>query len=510
MDYTIFPGYDEDHEYIIKFSEEDHAQLKELVEHEDSLHGLSLNCSCYYNSYDCDEYLYFAYLIRKIRKQYQIKNQNPYTGEWLNNTKPLPYIHLEIYEGNNPGYVNAGISRPDNQSNYTLLVDHIFLVTFIKYLQKIFDNNEETVVPCASPPGDKVNRDQIINQAHLCRNTVPELSRLYMDYAMSLSDEDMVFLPSPVFFKNADTGKQTFSGLTFYDEKQAAYVIPMKKSIYNTSAFAKYFYTRVDAICRIFDLAMEHLLTHEIAHIANGHGLLLKVDEAYAKMHDHALCLEQNADDTAIRWRIGDILFESPDGSPDSCILLYSCHDFVEELSFRVFAAYLLLSFQHGPDDRVWSQTTLDDYLSRDYLNHPIFQFRTFNTINRSLNLISEFRRLAFPPPGCTTAIKTLDNKLINENVVEATIYKITSMLESFEYALANTLDDNRTAEEILHNSWRVNPCSRPSSGQMLPFLMPVFLEGAKIENERISSLWPELRARLCEIGAYANLFQTT
>lgn len=140
----------------------------------------------------------------------------------------------------------------------------------------------------------------------------------------------------------------------------------------------------------------------------------------------------------------------------------------------------------------------------------PIYQFRTYNIVNRAVNLITEIAKInENPSMKGKAAIRTIDDKPLNRQMAKQAIDEILDMLDSFEVSFPTTYNDNRNKEEIFINSWKAEEKSIPESAEKLPFLMPLFYEEAGRENERIKAKWPEVRERLNTAGTYAKLFFT-
>ena len=246
------------------------------------------------------------------------------------------------------------------------------------------------------------------------------------------------------------------------------------------------------------------LVMHEFAHVANGHCLLSKNNTGYANQKRIRVCLEQNADETAIRWLIDNVLFETADSNPESAKLKYTKDELFYELSMTVFSGYLILSWGYRDDERIWDNATLQNYVEDESIQHPIYQFRTFHIINRALNFIYDI--LSINQSGYPHTIITYDDKPLCVDMFMEIIDEIMDLLNSFESTITITLSETIDLENMKANSWKLDKQSIPNTVQEVPYLMPVFFMDAKKEKELIDATWPEARLQLISSGAYSKL----
>ena len=242
---------------------------------------------------------------------------------------------------------------------------------------------------------------------------------------------------------------------------------------------------------------------HEFFHIANGHGLLSEADPDYVAQKDIMICAEQNADDSAIRMMVCELLFDTADGNPASATLKYTRSELIQKWSIRIFASYLILSWAHRGDDRIWSKSLLDNYIADREANHPIYQFRTYNILNRAFQLLENIVQQS------EMRMTTVEGLPINEHVIQQTIDKTKDLLNSFEASFRITYKDTRPMEERILESWKVEKSSIPQIPQEVPFLMVSMMNRAAEEAERIRQTWPGLQNRLSEVGAYNVRFSS-
>lgn len=497
-------------EPVVRFSDENKRILKELIIAEETKHGFDKACKSWINQYDFDDYLYIANIVREARGMYQQNHFDPISGQLIAGYQPIPYIHVELYEEavSADKYLNAGVCGPDANGCYTLKLNRYLLFRYIHFLQNIFDKNLEEVIESdqlknALKSQPKVTKNELskLSNSLLARGN-KQLSEAYAAFAETLSDRQSVHRPVPTYHGTESNSK--FNGLYYYDAQRDAVISDIKKKIYSTSGFAKFYRSRNDLIAEIFDKSMKVLVMHEFAHIANGHCQLSKIDPTYANQKRVRVCLEQNADDTAMRWLIDNTLYETEDGNPESTILSFSRDELISELSLLVFSAYLILSWGYTNDERIWDNSTLQNYVDDDQIKHPLYQFRTFHIVNGSLGFIYDI--LGIHQNGYPYDIITCDGFSISPEMFGKISHEIMDLLNSFESSFQLSLSDDTDYSEMKENSWRLERQSMPNDARSVPFLMPVFYLDAKKEKELIDSWWPKIRNRLIKCGAYSKL----
>ena len=497
-------------ESVVRFSDDNKRVLQKLIAAEEAQYGFDKVRKSWINQYDFDDYLYIATIVREARGMYWQNHFNPMTGQLIDGYQPMPYIHVELYEEavSADKYLNAGVCGPDANGCYTLKLNRYLLFRYIHFLQDIFDRNFEEVIvsdqlKSAFKGQPMVTKRDLINLSDsLLASGEAQLSEAYAAFAESIADGLSVHRPIPTY---AGTEvNHTFNGLFYYDAQRDTVISDIKKRIYSTSGFAKFYKSRNDLIVEIFDKSMKMLVMHEFAHVANGHCHLSKKDPAYANQKRIRVCLEQNADDTAMRWLIDNTLYETEDGNPESTILSFSKEGLISELSLLVFSAYLILSWGYTNDERIWDNLTLQNYVDDDQIKHPLYQFRTFHIVNRSLGFIQDI--LTIHQNGYPYEITTCDGFLLGQEMFGEICLEIMDLLNSFESSFKLTLADDTNYMEMKNNSWKIEHQSMPMDVQSVPFLMPVFFLDAKKEKEIIDSSWEELRVHLIECGSYSKL----
>ena len=496
-------------ESVVRFSVENKRMLKDLIMAEETKYGFDEARRSWINQYDFDDYLYIANIVREARGMYHQNHFNPMTGGLIDGYKPIPYIHVELYEEavSADKYLNAGVCGPDVNGCYTLKLNRYLLFRYIHFLQDIFDKNLEEVIESdelknAVKSQPMVTKLDLITLSHsFLASGEKQSAEAYEAFAEMISEEIRVHRPVPTYLGSKENS--TFNGLLYYDQKRDALVSDVKKKIYSTSGFAKYYRSRNDLISEIFDKSMKMLVMHEFSHIANGHCQLSQKDPLYANQKRVRICLEQNADDTAMRWLIDNILYETEDGNPESTVLRFNKNELISELSLIVFSAYLILSWGYTNDERIWDNSTLQNYIDDGEIKHPLYQFRTFHIVNRSLKFIYDI--LTIHQCGYPNDITTSDGFSLNSDLFSTVCHETMDLLNSFESSFQLTLNEEEYTE-MKSNSWKLERKSMPGDVQSVPFLMPVFFINAGKEKEAIDSSWAEIRNRLVASGAYSNL----
>lgn len=515
-----------DRNSIIEFSSENHETVKKFAIEQDSKHGFTLSTRySSANSYECDDYLFIVWLVHQIVESYNRMNYTPQIGHWRKGYKKVPYIHVELFEGNtldmidgilipNDKRLNIRINGPNPNGCYTLWMDRNYLLRYIQFLHQIFDDNQELFVDLSSgitydngehgtienvfATTDCVSKNDLLLQAlRLQAQGADDPGTALLNYALSLPNNAVVQRPAIVFINDQ------FQGLIFPDEKRSGLTIPLKKTIFNTSGFANCFDNRNDFIIEVFEESFLSIIAHEFSHVANGHCLLGSIDPDYANQKHIRVCAEQNADDTAIRLRLSDPLFHGIDGNPHNYHLAYSADELIHIWSVRSFAMHLGLSWMYRGEDRVWSEGTLENYLQDRKIQHPLYQFRTYNSIQRMVNFLSGI-------PDFTAPAQFVDKngKVIDNHVVKTAIETALDMINSFESCFEISYgQEERSLEDLLRESWRVEAHSIPKEVQKVPYLMPVFDQATMDEVTKIYETWPELKQRLEDCGAYSMLY---
>lgn len=511
---------------IIEFSPKNHETVRAFAIEQDTKHNFTLSTRySSANSYDCDDYLFVVWMVNQIVESYHRMNYVPQIGHWRDGYKDVPYIHVELYEGNtlelidgiptpNDKRLDIRINGPHPNGSYILWMDRNYLLRYIQFLHQIFDDNQELFMDLSAgvtydngehgtienvfASADRISKNDLLLQAlRLQSQGANDPGTALLNYALSLPNDAVVPTPGIAIINNQ------FQGLIFPDEQRSGFTIPLKKTIFNTSGFANFFANRNDFIIEIFEESFLSIIAHEFSHVANGHCLLGSIDPDYANQKHIRICAEQNADDTAMRLRLSEPLYHGIDGNPHNYQLAYSADELIHIWSVRSFSMHLGLSWMYRGEDRAWDEGTLEKYLQDRKIQHPLYQFRTYNSIQRMVNFLSGI-------PDFTSPAQFVDKtgKVINHDVVKIAIEKALDMINSFESCFEISYGkDERSLEELLHESWRVEAHSMPAEIQKVPYLMPVFDQATMDEVNKIYETWPELKKRLEESGAYSKLY---
>ncbi len=517
----IHKEFGEERNSVVEFSSQNRAIIRTQHQELESKNGYDLpEYHKFCNSYDCDDYLFVSWLVNKVVYSYDRMNYIPQISRWRENYKKAPYIHVELYDGNAIDYVDGiyvpndkklglKVTGPKENGCYVLTMDRCYLLRYILFLSDIFDDNQELVFSfvnqkalseSVSKPQKLVSQNELLLMAKKMQDAkIFEPAQALTNYALSLSSDQKVPMPIATVIN----GK--FSGFTFCEDQRNQFSLPLKKTIFNTSGFAKYFEHRNELIEELFVESFMAMFCHEFAHVANGHCLLSKSDSFYANQKEIRICAEQNADDTAIRLRLSDVLFDGENDDPHSYELIHSAKQLIHEWSIRSLAMHLGLSWMYRDDDRKWDDGTLQAYLDDRTMQHPLYQFRTFNVINRVLDWLSSIPDM----PECEK-FRTSDGHNIDHSLVSAAIKEVTSLIYSFESCFETTYgEEKRSVEEMLSQSWKVESRSLPTDPQKTPYLMPIFSPNAMSEVLAIKQKWPELKKRLEQSGTYSMLYES-
>jgi len=511
---------------IVEFTNEEHDTIKNMIIGMEREHGYDTEkWRESYNSFDNDDYLFASCLIHDISNTFTRMHLNPINQVWREGYHAPPYIRVVMSEEHalkrsEDGYryvvddkqLNMGVEGPDEKGKYILKVHRYFFLRFIQFLGEIFDDNQAMVIKPSSEnaeempweKGRRVTRDDLLGIGAQCLSTgLDIIGRWYQEKAHSIKEGQSIPLPFPVFWKNGEDNTEEFLGIVEYSDNGLE--MPMKKRIFITSGFARHFDTRNDLIADLFMNAFRAVFTHEFAHVINGHGLLGKNDTAYASQRIVRICAEQNADDTAMRILLTELLFERIDGAAHNSILALSYENLKEQWALRIFSFYLILSWAFRKEDRVWRSEVLDDYKMNQGRRHPLYQFRLYNIIRRAAQLlpdIIECKEYA--------NLVTRDGMPIDIGLVVGTLQLAMDYVNSFESSFEASLgEDQRTIMQMLKDSIKMERNSFQSDLSKVPYAPPLYDDSARAEVEAIRQAWPELKRHLEVSGTYARLSDT-
>lgn len=513
-------------------------KIKRVAKAEDARRSIDLHC------YDNDDYLFIAGLFYHARNVYRKMGINPFSGQWLDGCADIPHTVIRMIEkpclvtdehdvpilDDNGMFIpddkklNAGISRPyyhNGEPYYLFDFNRYMLQRFIVFLQEVFDKNEELVVHFEDnsvqfddgrlgdaddvlPQFKLVSKSEIIKRGQdLWKSGLIDWGYALIRESAYMSDDELVPEPCMLLWSKDDPKKGLPLGFIYSDPQNRRMYAPIRKQIYSSVGFYRYFARRNTLISELFEEAIRMIVYHEFFHIANGHGLLIEADESYAKSKRIAVCVEQNADDSAMRMMICELLYDTKGENPASGHLKYTRKELIHKWSIRIFASYLALSWIFRGDDRIWSEEVLTAYQNNTSLTHPLYQFRVHNILN------SAFSRLQKLAEGQDMQFTTAEGKLIDNTVVDNTIDVTMRFVNSFEANFRSIYDDSRPMEERIRDSWIGESRNIPPIPEEIPALFAVLSERAAKEAADIRATWPELKSKLHEVGAYNQLFSS-
>lgn len=513
-------------------------KIKSVVKAEDTKLGIDLNC------YNNDDYLFVAGMFYHAHNVYRTMAINPVEKKWIDGCADIPHVVIRVLEkpcfkedengmpvlDENGIYIpddkklNAGISRPFYQNGvpfYVFEFNRYMLQRFVMFLQDVFDKNEELVIAFDGSSillddARECTADEVLPQFNLASKS--KILKIAQDlwacglvdwgYALMresayMSDDELVPEPCMLLWSKDDPDKGLPLGFAYSDPENQRMYAPVRKQIYNTTGFYRYFARRNTLISELFEEAIRMIVYHEFFHIANGHGLLMEADESYAKRKDIAVCAEQNADDSAMRMMICELLYDTKDGNPVSTQLIYTRNELIHKWSIRIFSSYLALSRIFRGEDRPWSEDVLTAYQNNDTLTHPLYHFRVHNVLNCAFN------RLQALVECKELTMTTAEGLAIDKAVVERTINEAMEFVNSFEANFRSTYEDSRPTEDRIRDSWIAKPKNIPAIPEEIPLLFTMMSERAAKEAAQIRAIWPELKSKLREIGAYNLRFSS-
>lgn len=461
-----------------------------------------------------DDYLFISSLVLRAHAAYSRINYDPLHNRLDEGCSELPFVYLRFIEGGDVERSPNGEMVPKDKSlevkaykkteKYELSFNRYMLYRVLEFLKKVFDDNEELALSIPAGKGlaftSLEKEDALVAAAQLRMCGLEQEAKEYMQYIFSREEGGYISPPIMQIY-NIGEGKniRKIHAMSVYDPTQDKITTQLRKPIYLTSGFNRWFYRRNELVRRLFVAVFEFIVFHETAHVANGHCDLPK---SYGEQKEVSVCAEANADDTAIRWWIADLVFDTEDGTLEGRRLSRTKEELSEEIEIRVLGAYIALSWVFRDEERTWSGKTLDDFIQNEKARHPIYQFRTFNTINRAMNLLA-----GYVPAGELEPLLTLDNLLVDEDMVAEITKGTLDMLTSFETYFVETYRDSRSTEKKLADTLQFEENSQPITVEKIPFLMPVYFDRAAKESKDILEFWPTLRTELYKHKVYSKLY---
>lgn len=498
---------------LVELCEKDRDYLAKELERLDNLWGVPLNNTTSMNSYQNDDYLFVAGLLQEVRDIHKKIFYDASSSKWVRGHSEIPYIHLDFVErsalridefGNivpDDKKLNMRVKAPLPNGTYQLEFDYYWLKQYLKFLQTIFDANEEVIfeLPDATPrctPQYKTRSELLSMARDIERIGLKEQAIVLRLYANSGINPEKLAEPSFIILNEA--GKEKMNIWGFFDENGSSIRIPMKKTIYNTSGFADLFEQRVELVSELFLCSTKMILAHETAHVARGHWNLRMKEPEYSQTRNVMMNCEINADWTAALWMLNELLYDTLTKDPQFNILAYKRKDLIYLWAVRILAIYISLSWTERNEDRVWTEKTVSDYVKNTSATHPIYQFRLFCTLNR---IKKHLDHMAKKNKEDGYVLRTADNTPLDETLFMQVWERACDMIFSFEYAFRacwNT--DERTSLEKLREGLYIEEKASPESDSEVPFFM-CYMDDARKELEDYERQWPEILAKLREYG---------
>ncbi|MCC8125923.1 MAG: hypothetical protein LIO92_00775 [Clostridiales bacterium] len=472
------------------------------------------------NRYDNDDYIFVADMLEDVRNIHKTIYYNPYEKTWIRDNREIPYIHLEFYEqliatkgdngellkDENDVYIlddkkiNMGVKPPLKNGTHVLTFNYYWLQRYLVFLQKIFDCNEELVLQIpetvSHEPHYGTKEDILKLISNLNRLGLKAQAQSLRLYLNSSYDPQYILIPDLCFLESLNEKQQIVWG--FPSNEKHSVSIPLKKGIYNTSGFAALFSERTTLISELFINSLKMVLAHEVAHVARGHWNLRIKEPEYSQQRNVMMNCEIQADHTAMRWLLNELLYDTVDGNPYSPILAYTRETLIKLWAIRIFSAYLSLSWGFREDDRVWDIQTIEEFRAKRDATHPIYQFRLFCVLNHAMDHLNHMANECRKAP-----LLTADNTRIDDNLFDAVLKKALDMIYSFEASFrVDWNEDERTTIQKLSDSLRIEKQSQPKDIKDVPFMIG-YMNQAKKELEEYERQWPEILSKLKEYGMY-------
>ena len=508
----------DEHNTLVQLSVEDRTFLTKELEELDNKWGISLNRTSSMNSYQNDDYLFVAGLLQEVWSIHKKTYYDINSSEWIRGHSEIPYIHLDFVErptlkkdefGNwisDDKQLNMGVKQPLDNGTYRLEFDYYWLKQYLKFLQIIFDSNEESVVEFPdgiprSEPQYKTRLEILLIARNIERVGLKEQATALRLYANSGINSEKMLEPCLTFLK--ENGEQKLSTWGFFGADGRTFRIPMKKTIYNTSGFADLFEQRVELVSELFISSIKMILAHETAHVARGHWNLRMREPEYSQTRNVMMNCEINADWTAAIWMLNELLYDTVTDDPQFPVLAYKRSDLIYLWSVRILAIYISQSWTERNEDRIWTEETISKFVKKSGATHPIYQFRLFCTLNR---IKEHLEHMAEKNKKYGYVLRTADNTPLDEELFSMVWNRACDMIFSFEYAFRTCWNtDERTEFEKIREGLYVIEKPTLKSIKEVPFFM-CYMDTAQKELESYEKQWSEILDKLRKYGMYFKM----
>ena len=512
------PQVADDHDTLIQLSEEDHEILAKELKELDSKWGISLSRESGINSYQNDDYLFVAGLLQEVRDIHKKVYYNTHTSKWVRGNSEIPYIHLDFVEqpalkkDEFGSYVpddkklNMGVKEPLSNGTCRLEFNYYWLKQYLKFLQTIFDSNEDLVINLPeSVPGSRAQyktKAEILSMAKSLEGfrlkKQVEVLRLYANSAINPEK-----IPEPCLTFLCEDGNQKEITWGFFSEDGNTFRVPMKKSIFNTSGFVDLFDCRVKLVSDLFIASIKMILAHETAHVARGHWNLRIKEPEYSQTRNVMMNCEINADWTAALWLINELLYDTVTDDSQYPVLAYTRKNLVYHWSIRILAIYISLSWVERNEERGWTEETISEFIKKSEATHPIYQFRLFCTLN---HIKEHLDHMAEQNKNQGYVLRTADGAQLKEELFTEVWERACDMIFSFEYAFKTCWNaDERDSLEKIRDGLNIIRKAAPENDKEVPFLMG-YMEAAQKELESYEKQWLEILEKLNKYGMFFKM----
>ena len=129
---------------------------------------------------------------------------------------------------------------------------------------------------------------------------------------------------------------------------------------------------------------------------------------------------------------LNELLYDTVTDDPQFPILAYRRKDLIYLWSVRILAIYISLSWIERNEDRVWTENTISDFVTKSNATHPIYQFRLFCTLN---HIKEHLDHMAKQNKREGYVLRTADNTPLDEDLFSQIWERACDMIFSFEYA---------------------------------------------------------------------------
>ncbi|PXX50781.1 hypothetical protein DFR60_11172 [Hungatella effluvii] len=344
-----------------------------------------------------------------------------------------------------------------------------------------------------------------IPYVHICLNALAmSVSSLYPkstlnEYKSSLKEHYVVEFELPFLKKYMEFLSGLFDDNPQIIDKNKRVVYQFKAPIYRKSPFAAMFDYRHEIPAVIFHQSVLMLLSHELAHIGNGHLKLIASDNAYGLSQDVLRACENDADCTALCWLLGSRILDV-----EGTCLEISADDYIKELALAICSVYMLLSWSYDKDHRKWNVESINKKA------HFPASVRAYNMLNLAYSRLLKIGEWC-ERDGIVTSDKVKIDKAFTEKAFSLGMEMIRAFDRTFFMKHAHTeevceLFDKGEAREVYQMVVQELSEGSVDVGIADTFYMIGCTKEAQAELKKIHELWPEVRSRLQKVNPYCQL----